>query len=30
MPEEKLSLLWTSFMLLRDKAEPSTVSEVDR
>jgi len=28
-PEEKPSLLWTSFTLLRDKAELSTVSEVD-
>ena len=28
-PEEKPSLPWTSFTLWRDKAEPSTVSEVD-
>ena len=28
-PEEKPSLLWTSSMLLRGKAEPSTDSEVD-
>jgi hypothetical protein len=29
MPEEKPSLPWTSSMLLRDKEEPSMVSEVD-
>jgi hypothetical protein len=29
MPEEKLSLLWMSSTLLRDKAAPSTVSEAD-
>ena len=29
MPEEKLSLLWMSSMLLRDKEEPSMVSEDD-
>jgi|694.fasta_scaffold128251_4 hypothetical protein len=28
-PEEKLSLLWMSSMLLRDKEEPSMVSEDD-
>jgi hypothetical protein len=29
MPEEKPSPPWTSSMLLRDKEEPSMVSEVD-